>query len=74
VLKRSAATPGLLQSRGQAVVFDNLEDMDARVDDPALEVNETSVLVLRNCGPAGYPGMPEVGNIPIPRRLLEAGI
>lgn len=74
VLKRSAASPHLMQSRGRAIVFDNLEDMDRRIDDPALEVDENSVLVLRNCGPAGYPGMPEVGNIPIPRKLLESGV
>jgi dihydroxy-acid dehydratase len=74
VLKRSAASPHLLQHRGRAVVFDSLEDMDMRLDDPGLEVDESSVLILRNCGPAGYPGMPEVGNVPIPRKLLEAGV
>ena len=74
VLKRSAASPRLMQSRGRAIVFDSLEEMDRRIDDPSLEVDETSVLILRNCGPAGYPGMPEVGNIPIPKKLLEAGI
>ena len=74
VLKRSAASPRLMQSRGRAIVFDSLEEMDRRIDDPSLEVDESSVLILRNCGPAGYPGMPEVGNIPIPKKLLEAGI
>ncbi len=74
VLKRSAASPELLQHRGRAVVFDGLEDLDARIDDPDLEVDPDSVLVLRNCGPAGYPGMPEVGNMPLPAKLLAAGV
>ncbi|HEX2154202.1 MAG TPA: IlvD/Edd family dehydratase [Acidimicrobiia bacterium] len=74
VLKRSAASPRLLQHRGRAVVFDDLEDMDGRIDEPSLDVDENSVLILRNCGPIGYPGMPEVGNIPIPTKLLQAGV
>jgi dihydroxy-acid dehydratase len=74
VLKRSAASQHLLRHRGRAVVFDGLEDMDARIDDPDLDVDEHSVLILRNCGPAGYPGMPEVGNVPIPSKLLASGV
>jgi dihydroxy-acid dehydratase len=74
VIKPAAASPGLLRHRGRAVVFDSVEDLHARLDDPALEVDETSVLVLRGCGPRGYPGMPEVGNMPLPARLLERGI
>lgn len=74
VLKRSAASPHLLRHRGRAVVFDSLEDMDARIDDSGLEVEAESVLILRNCGPTGYPGMPEVGNVPIPSQLLQAGV
>jgi dihydroxy-acid dehydratase len=56
------------------VVFDSIEDMHARLDDPGLEVDADSVLVLRGCGPKGYPGMPEVANLPIPSKLLERGI
>jgi dihydroxy-acid dehydratase len=56
------------------VVFDSIEDMRARLDDPALDVTASSVLVLRGCGPRGYPGMPEVGNMPLPRKLLEQGV
>lgn len=74
VLKRSAASPDLMKHRGRAVVFDGLEDMDSRIDDPGLAVDSDSVFVLRNCGPVGYPGMPEVGNVPIPKKLLEAGV
>ena len=74
VIKPAAASPELLSHRGLAVVFDSVEDLHARLDDPALEVDETSVLVLRGCGPKGYPGMPEVGNMPLPARLLERGV
>jgi dihydroxy-acid dehydratase len=74
IIKPSAATPHLLQHRGRAVVFDSIEDFRSRIDDPDLEVDESSVLVLRGCGPKGYPGMPEVGNMPIPRRLVKAGV
>jgi dihydroxy-acid dehydratase len=74
VIKPAAASPELLQHRGHAVVFDSIEDLHARLDDPALEVDETSVLVLRGCGPKGYPGMPEVGNMPLPAKLLERGV
>ena len=74
VIKPSAASPELLRHRGPAVVFDSVEDLHARIDDPALEVDAGSVLVLRGCGPKGYPGMPEVANLPMPRRLLEQGV
>jgi dihydroxy-acid dehydratase len=74
VIKPAAASPELLRHRGRAVVFDSIEDLHARLDGPALEVDETSVLVLRGCGPKGYPGMPEVGNMALPARLLERGV
>ncbi|GAA2361514.1 IlvD/Edd family dehydratase [Nonomuraea africana] len=74
VIKPAAASPGLLRHRGRAVVFDSVEDLNARLDSPDLDVDETSVLILRGCGPRGYPGMPEVGNLPLPRRLLEKGV
>ncbi len=74
VLKRSSASPELLRHRGRAVVFRSYQEMRARIDDPALEVDASSVLVLSGCGPVGAPGMPEWGMIPIPRRLLEAGV
>ena len=74
IIKPSAATPELLVHTGPAVVFDSVEDMKARIDDPNLDVTASSVLVLRGCGPQGYPGMPEVGNMPIPRKLLEQGV
>ncbi len=74
IIKPSAATAELLQHVGPAVVFDSIEDMRARIDDPDLDVTADSVLVLRGCGPRGYPGMPEVGNMPLPRKLLEAGV
>ena len=74
VIKPSAASPELLVHRGRAVVFESLEDAIQRIDSPALDVDETCVLVLRGCGPKGYPGMPEVGNVPLPRKLLEQGV
>ncbi|SOD98174.1 IlvD/Edd family dehydratase [Blastococcus haudaquaticus] len=74
VIKPAAASPHLMRHRGRAVVFDSIEDFHARVDDPALDVDADSVLVLRGCGPKGYPGMPEVSNMPLPRKLLEAGV
>jgi dihydroxy-acid dehydratase len=74
IIKPAAATAGLLQHVGPAVVFDSIEDMRQRIDDPDLDVTARSVLVLRGCGPRGYPGMPEVGNMPLPRRLLEQGV
>ncbi len=74
VIKTAAASPHLLQHRGRAVVFDSIEDLHSRIDDPDLEVDESSVLVLRGCGPRGYPGMPEVANMPLPTKLLERGV
>ena len=74
VIKPAAASPHLLQHRGRALVFDSIEDMHARIDDPALDVDADSVLVLRGCGPRGYPGMPEVANMPLPKKLLEQGV
>src|SRR5882762_5514889 len=74
VVKPSAASPSLFSHRGRAVVFESIEDLRARIDDPGLEVDANSVLVLKGCGPRGYPGMPEVGNMPLPRKLLEKGV
>ena len=74
VIKPSAATPALMKHRGRAIVFESIEEFHARIDDPHLEVDETSVMVLKNCGPRGYPGMPEVGNLPLPTKLLQRGI
>jgi dihydroxy-acid dehydratase len=74
IIKPAAATAALLQHTGPAVVFDSIEDLRARIDDPDLDVTADSVLVLRGCGPKGYPGMPEVGNMPLPRKLLEQGV
>jgi len=74
VIKPSAATPALMKHRGRAVVFESIEEFHARIDDPALEVDETCVMVLKNCGPRGYPGMPEVGNLPLPAKLLQRGV
>jgi dihydroxy-acid dehydratase len=74
VIKPSAASPQLLTHRGPAVVFDSIEDFHARIDDPELEITAASVMVLRGCGPRGYPGMPEVANMPLPRKLLAAGV
>jgi dihydroxy-acid dehydratase len=74
VIKPAAASPELLVHRGRAVVFDSIEDFRARIDDPALVVDASSVLVLRGCGPKGYPGMPEVANMPLPTKLLEQGV
>jgi dihydroxy-acid dehydratase len=74
VIKQSAATPKLLQHTGRAVVFESIEDMTLRVDDPALEVSADDVLVLRNAGPKGAPGMPEAGYLPIPSKLLRTGV
>src|SRR5213075_964363 len=69
-----AATPALMQHRGRAVVFENIEDYDARIGDPLLDIDETCVMVLKNCGPRGYPGMAEVGNMPLPPKVLRKGI
>jgi dihydroxy-acid dehydratase len=74
LIKPSAATPRLLKHRGRAVVFANIENFKQRVDDPALTIDENSVMVLQGAGPKGYPGMPEVGNMPLPRKLLQRGI
>jgi dihydroxy-acid dehydratase len=74
VIKPAAASPHLMRHRGPAVVFDSIEDFHARIDDPDLDVDADSVLVLRGCGPKGYPGMPEVSNMPLPRKLLEQGV
>ena len=74
VMKPSAATPALLQHTGKAVVFENIDDYKSRVDDPDLDVDENSVMVLKNVGPKGYPGMPEVGNMAIPKKLLDKGV
>lgn len=74
VIKPSAASPELLKHRGPAVVFDSIEDLHARIDDPDLDITEHSVIVLRGCGPKGYPGMPEAANTPIPAKLLKRGI
>ncbi len=74
VIKPAAASPSLLRHRGRAVVFDSIEDMHHRIDDPSLDADEDSVLVLRGCGPKGYPGMPEVANLPLPPSLLRRGV
>jgi dihydroxy-acid dehydratase len=74
VIKPAAASASLLRHRGRAVVFDSIEDMHHRIDDPDLDADEDSVLVLRGCGPKGYPGMPEVANLPLPPRLLRRGV
>jgi dihydroxy-acid dehydratase len=74
VIKPSAASPHLLQHTGRAVVFENIDDLHARIDDPALDVDATSVLVLKNCGPKGYPGFPEVGNFALPAKMLKQGV
>ncbi|MFF1571392.1 IlvD/Edd family dehydratase [Leifsonia sp. NPDC058292] len=74
IIKPAAASAHLLKHRGRAVVFDSIEDFHNRIDDPELDIDETSVMVLRGCGPKGYPGMPEVSNMPLPKKLLEAGV
>lgn len=74
VLKPSAATAELMQHRGKAVVFENIEHYYARIDDPDLDIDASSVMVLKNCGPRGYPGMAEVGNMPLPAKLLKQGV
>src|SRR5205814_9341138 len=74
VLKPSAASPELMGHRGRAVVFDNIEDYHRRIDDADLDIDETCVMVLKNCGPKGYPGMAEVGNMALPAKLLKKGV
>ncbi|MHA7131111.1 IlvD/Edd family dehydratase [Algoriphagus namhaensis] len=74
VIKPSAASPHLLKHTGKAVVFENIDEYKAKIDDPSLEIDENSVMVMKNVGPKGYPGMPEVGNMGLPTKLLEKGI
>jgi len=74
VIKPSAATPDLMQHRGRAVVFEDIDDYKARVDDPDLDIDESCVMVLKNCGPKGYPGFSEVGNMALPAKILKKGV
>ena len=74
IIKPSAATPKLLKHRGRAVVFENIEDFHKRIDDPNLDIDAKCIMVLKNCGPKGYPGMAEVGNMPLAPKLLKKGI
>jgi len=74
IIKPSAATPKLLKHKGRAVVFESIEDFHTRIDDPKLDIDEQCVMVLKNCGPKGYPGMAEVGNMPLPPKLLKKGV
>ena len=74
VIKPAAASQELLKHKGKALVFDSIEDFHARIDDPNLDVDKDSILVLRGCGPKGYPGMPEVANMPMPQKLLSQGV
>jgi dihydroxy-acid dehydratase len=74
IMKPSAASPHLMNHSGKAVVFENIEDYKLRIDDPDLDVDENSIMVLKNVGPQGYPGMPEVGNMNLPKKLLEKGV
>ena len=74
IIKPSAATPKLMKHKGRAVVFEDIDDFHARIDEPKLKIDENSVMVLKNCGPKGYPGMAEVGNMPLPARLLKKGV
>lgn len=74
VIKPSAATPQLMKHRGRAVVFESMEDYHARIDDPNLDIDENSVIVLKGVGPKGYPGMPEVGNVDLPEKLILRGV
>jgi len=74
IIKPSAATPALMTHRGRAVVFDSIEEFHSRIDDESLDIDESCVMVLRNCGPKGYPGMAEVGNMPLPPKVLRKGI
>ncbi|HEY2561723.1 MAG TPA: IlvD/Edd family dehydratase [Caldimonas sp.] len=74
IIKPSAATPALMVHRGRAVVFESADDFHSRIDDDSLDIDETCIMVLRNCGPKGYPGMAEVGNMPLPPKVLKKGI
>jgi dihydroxy-acid dehydratase len=74
VIKPSAATPSLMKHKGRAVVFESIEDYNKRIDDPNLDIDENCVMVLKYVGPVGYPGMPEVGNMALPKKILQKGI
>ena len=74
IIKPSAASPKLMKHSGRAVVFETIEDYHARIDDPDLEIDENSIMVLKNVGPVGYPGMAEVGNMGLPKKVLERGV
>jgi L-arabonate dehydrase len=74
IIKPSAATPRLLKHKARAVVFENIEDFHTRIDDPDLDIDAKCVMVLKNCGPKGYPGMAEVGNMPLPPKVLKKGV
>jgi dihydroxy-acid dehydratase len=74
VMKPSAASPRLMQHRGRALVFEDADDLRARIDDPDLDIDADTVLVLKNAGPRGYPGMPEVGSMALPKKLLKQGV
>lgn len=74
VIKPSAASPELMKHTGRAVVFETIEDLHERIDDDALDIDETCIMVLKHCGPKGYPGMAEVGNMPLPQKLLKKGV
>ena len=74
IIKPSAASPELMKHTGKAVVFETIEDYHARIDDPDLEIDENSIMVLKNVGPVGYPGMAEVGNMGLPKKILELGV
>ena len=74
MIKPSAATKELMKHRGRAVVFESMEDYHARIDDPDLDIDENCVIVLKGVGPVGYPGMPEVGNVDLPEKLLRKGV
>jgi dihydroxy-acid dehydratase len=74
IIKPAAATESLLKHEGLAYVFEDIEDLKANIDRPDLPVTKDSILVLKGCGPKGYPGMPEVGNMPIPKVLIEQGV
>ena len=74
ILKPSAASPELMNHKGRAVVFESVEEFHYKIDDPNLDVDENSILVLKNCGPKGYPGMAEVGNMRLPQKILKKGV
>ena len=74
IIKQSAASPALMEHEGRAVVFENIEDLARRIDSDALDVNADDILVLKNIGPKGAPGMPEAGYLPIPKKLARAGV